>query len=145
MFRADFDGLVLARTDLSVAFEGHDPVLLSYLQAYIDQLSRSQARSVCDEVGEVIAALLPTGHCSADAVATHLGMTRRTLHRRLADEARSFRQLVEDKRSALICTYLGSKRKHSEIAELVGLRSASGLSHWMRRHAVSPTTAPGSR
>lgn len=143
-FRSDIDGLVIARADLDVAFEGHDPVLLSYLQAYIDQLSRAQARSMCAEVAEVIAALLPTGQCSADAVAAHLNMTRRTLHRRLADESSSFRQLVEDKRSALIGAYLGSKRKHSEIAELVGLNSASGLSHWMRRHA--PLVAPhGSR
>lgn len=140
-FRADIDGLVMARGDLGVAFEGHDPVLLSYLQAYIDQLSRGQPRSVCEEVGEVIAALLPTGQCSADAVAAHLGMTRRTLHRRLADEANSFRQLVEDKRAALISAYLGGRRKHSEIAELVGLNSASGLSHWMRRHSMPPNPA----
>lgn len=140
VFRADIDALVMARSDLSVAFEGHDPVLLSYLQAYIDQLSSGQPRSVDEEVTEVIAALLPTGQCSADAVAAHLGMTRRTLHRRLADEGRSFRQLVEDKRSALVAAYLGSQRKHSEIAELVGLHSASGLSHWMRRHALPPAT-----
>jgi AraC-like DNA-binding protein len=137
VFRADFDGLVLARTDLDVAFEAHDPVLLNYLQEHIDQLIRGRARSIVEEVGEVIVALLPTGQCSADAVAAHLGMTRRTLHRRLGAEAKSFRQLVEDKRSLLIASYLGGKRKHSEIAELVGLNSASGLSHWMRRHSVS--------
>lgn len=135
-FRADFDGIVLARSDLDVRFDAHDPVLLSYLQAHIDQLIGGRARSTRDEVGEVIVALLPTGHCRADTVAAHLGITRRTLHRRLAEEESSFRQLVEDKRSALIAAYVGGKRKYSEIAELVGLNSASGLSHWLRRHAV---------
>lgn len=144
-FRADFDGLVLARSDLDVAFEGHDPVLLSYLQAYIDQLNRGHARSVSEEIGEVIGALLPTGECSADAVGAYLGMTRRTLNRRLAHEGTTFRRLVEDRRSALIAAYLGGKRKHSEIAELVGLHSASGLSHWMRRHSVPSTPRDGHR
>ncbi|MBQ0945432.1 AraC family transcriptional regulator [Ideonella sp. 4Y16] len=137
-FRADFDGLVLARSDLDVAFDAPDPVLLSYLQDHIDQLIRGRARSISEEVGEVIVALLPTGQCNADAVAAHLGMTRRTLHRRLADASTSFRQLMEDKRLILVTTYLGGHRKHSEIAELVGLNSASGLSHWMRRHSVTP-------
>lgn len=136
-FRADFDGLVMARADLDVAFDAHDPVLLNYLQEHIDQLIRGRARSISEEVGEIIVALLPTGQCSADAVAAHLGMTRRTLHRRLGADSSSFRQLVEDKRAILIASYLGGKRKHSEIAELVGLNSASGLSHWMRRHAVT--------
>lgn len=144
VFRADFDGLVMARTDLDVKFDAHDPVLLSYLQEHIDQLIRGRARSISEEVGEVIVALLPTGQCNADAVAAHLGMTRRTLHRRLGVEGGSFRQLVEDKRSFLIASYLGGKRKYSEIAELVGLNSASGLSHWMRRHSV-PTTPGGRR
>lgn len=143
VFRADFDGLVMARADLDVAFDAPDPVLLRYLQEHIDQLIRGQARSVHEQVGEVIVALLPTGQCSADTVAAHLGMTRRTLHRRLGEEGINFRQLVEEKRGALIAGYLGGKRKHSEIAELVGLHSASGLSHWMRRHAVPP--APRSR
>jgi AraC-like DNA-binding protein/septum formation topological specificity factor MinE len=142
-FRADFDGLVLARADLEVAFDAHDPVLLSYLQTYIDQLIRGRARSMRDEAGEVIVALLPTGHCSADAVAAHLGITRRTLHRRLAEEKSNFRQLVGEKRSALVAAYLGGRRKYNEIAELVGLGSASGLSHWLRRHPIPPRPLAG--
>jgi AraC-like DNA-binding protein len=141
-FRADFDGLVLARNDLDVAFDAHDPTLLSYLQNHIDQLIRGRARTMSEEAGEVIVALLPTGHCSANAVAAHLGITRRTLHRRLADERSSFRQLVTEKRSALVAAYLGGKRKYSEIAELVGLNSASGLSHWLRRHPIQTTDGP---
>lgn len=139
IFRADFDGLVLARADLDAAFDVQDPVLLRYLQDHIDQMIRGQPRSVTEEAGEVIVALLPTGQCNADAVASHLGMTRRTLHRHLAAEEHSFRQLLEDKRATLIRSYLGSQRKHSEIAELVGLNSASGLSHWMRRHGLPAT------
>jgi AraC-like DNA-binding protein len=141
VFRADFDGLVLARNDLAVAFDAHDPVLLGYLQSHIDQLTRGRARTMRDEAGEVIVALLPTGQCSADAVAAHLGITRRTLHRRLAEENSSFRRLVEERRLALVAAYLGGKRKYNEIAELVGLNSASGLSHWLRRHQI-PASPP---
>jgi AraC-like DNA-binding protein len=71
-------------------------------------------------------------------VAAHLGITRRTLHRRLAEEKSNFRQLVDEKRSTLVAAYLGGRRKYNEIAELVGLGSASGLSHWLRRHPILP-------
>ena len=70
----------------------------------------------------------------ADTVAAYLAMDRRTLNRHLANEGTCFRDLVEEKRKELVVAHLAGKRKLSEIAELVGLASASGLSHWCRRH-----------
>lgn len=135
-FRADFDGMVFARTDLDRILQVHDPVFVTYLQEHIDRMSRGRDRTMRDEAGEVIVALLPTGRCRADTVASHLGITRRTLHRYLAAEGIGFRELVEQKRATLVGAYLEGKRKYHEIAELVGLSSASGLSHWLRRHPL---------
>lgn len=133
-FRADFDGLVLDVRDLDSRFHEWDPVLVGYLQTYIDQLARSGARNQRDDISEVIALLLPTGSCRASAVASHLGIDRRTLHRRLAAKGLSFRDLVEKKRMHLVLAYLSAGRSLGDVAELVGLASQNSLSHWFRRH-----------
>lgn len=133
-FGADFDGLVLDSRDMDVSLGAPDPVFVKYIEAYVDQLAQGRQRTLRNQVSDVIAALLPAGTCRADTVAAHLGMDRRTLNRRLANEGVCFRDLMEEKRAELVFAHVAGKRKLSEIAELVGLASASGLSHWCRRH-----------
>lgn len=51
-----------------------------------------------DQTGETVdTLLLPCGRCRADTVAANLGITRRTLHRRMGQEHGSLTQLPEDK------------------------------------------------
>lgn len=133
-YSADFDGLVLDRKDLDTEFNAPDPLLLSYVQTYIDQMQSRNRKTMADEVRRVIVALLPGGRCQADSVAAHLGISRRTLTRQLAGERTSFSQLLEEVRAELIEAHLAAKRSYGEVAELVGLASRSGLSHWLTRH-----------
>jgi len=141
-FSADFDGLVLEHKDLETELNRPDPVLLSYLQAYIDQMYARNRATAADEVRQVIVALLPAGGCQADTVAAHLGINRRTLTRRLAEEGTSFSQLLEIVRAELIEAHLAGKRSFSEVAELVGLASRSSLSHWLSRHGKRANSLP---
>ena len=62
-FRADFDGLVLGSRDMDVSLGTPDPVFVKYIEAYIDQLAQGRHRNLRDQVGDVIAALLPAGTC----------------------------------------------------------------------------------
>lgn len=133
-FSADFDGLVIDRRDLDREFNAPDPVLISYLQAYIDQMYSRTHATTADEVRQVLMGLLPGGRSQADAVAASMGINRRTLARRLAEEKTTFSQLLEDVRAKLIETHLAAKRPYGEVAELVGLASSSGLAHWLTRH-----------
>ena len=73
------------------------------------------------KVENAIAVLLPHGEMHFDAVATELGMSGRTLARRLASEGHSFSKILDGLRSALARRYLAeSDMSISEIAWLLG-------------------------
>jgi AraC-like DNA-binding protein len=72
-------------------------------------------------VENAIAALLPNEQAHADAVAAELGMSSRTLARRLAAEGLSFAAILRDLRSALAQRYLADRNlRISQIAWLLG-------------------------
>ena len=83
---------------------------------------------------DLIIALLPTGACTIKRVAAHMGVSPRTLHRRLADAgAPTFTEMLNDARIGLARRYLAAGR-HSltEIAERLGYASLSAFSRWRR-------------
>jgi AraC-like DNA-binding protein len=64
---------------------------------------------------------LPGGQASMDAVAARLGLSRRTLQRRLGEQATSFQAIVRRTREGLARHYLTRTRlPHSEISFLLG-------------------------
>ena len=81
----------------------------------------------------IVRMLLPSGLCSVDRVAEHLGMHRRTLNRHLAAEGESVTTIIEAVRAELAEEYLGSsKRRLYEVAELLGFSTAGDFSRWFR-------------
>jgi AraC-like DNA-binding protein len=85
-------------------------------------------------VREIVVILLGTGSCSIDRVAQHMGIDRRTIHRRLANEGETFSGIVDAMRRELAERYLKDGRKLIEVASLLGFSTPSGFSHWYRRH-----------
>jgi AraC-like DNA-binding protein len=72
-------------------------------------------------VENAIAALLPNEQAHADAVAAQLGMSSRTLARKLAAEGLSFAAILRDLRAALARRYLMDRSlRISQIAWLLG-------------------------
>ena len=71
---------------------------------------------------------------SSAFVALALGMSRRTLVRRLADAGAGFRALVdtEKKRHAMLLIEAGAMT-HAEIAEQLGYADATSFSRSLRR------------
>jgi AraC-like DNA-binding protein len=140
LFGQDTDGLVIPRKELDRPLPAADPVLARHAQRYIDQLAGSRGRTTRELVRELIVLLLPTGQCTADRVARHIGVDRRTLHRRLASESTGFAALLEDTRAELVQSLMADKKRPlSAIAEMAGLSGASAFSHWFRkRFGTSP-------
>ena len=81
-----------------------------------------------------IAPLLPHGQAHAHVVAAKLGMSERTLARRLAEEDVTFIEVLQQLKASLASRYLEDERVPiSRIAWLLGFEDASSFSHPCRR------------
>lgn len=78
---------------------------------------------------------------SADHIAGRLGVSERTLHRRLAAEGTSYRELIERVRKAAALRLLEQPRSLEEVADLLGYASTQSFQRAFRRWMG---TSPGS-
>ncbi len=85
-------------------------------------------------VENTISTLLPHGQAHADVVAKKLGMSERTLARRLAEEGATFNDTLQELKASLATRYLEEDNMPiSKIAWLLGFEEASSFSHACRR------------
>lgn len=122
-----------ARLDLPIAF-GNSMVARQVEENCKALLERRRHRE--GFAAKVRAAVLkaPGQVPALDAVAASLGMTTRTLRRRLEDEHTSYRELVEEVRRTLAQELLaGGRMKMEEVAERLGYSDATSFAHAFRR------------
>lgn len=95
------------------------------------------------QVANAIATLLPHGQARHNVVAAKLGMSPRTLARRLADEGSSFAAILADTRAALADRYLADRALAiSQIAWLLGYAEVGAFTRAFRRWTgMSPSAA----
>lgn len=133
-FNSNFDGIVCRAAEMDATLPGYDPETARYLQKLLDAIDTLPAQSVTDKVQELVQVLLPTGRCSVEVVAQHLGLDRRTLHRHLQKDGQSFSDISERVRSDLAIKYLSTyNRPLKELAELLGFSEPSAFSRWFTR------------
>ena len=85
-------------------------------------------------VENTLSTLLPHGQAHADVVAKKLGMSERTLARRLAEEGVTFNEVLQELMASLAARYLEEGGMPiSKIAWLLGFEEASSFSHACRR------------
>ena len=140
-FGHEFTGLVFYTVELDAANAASDPLLRPYAEQFLGALGSPRAVTVSDRVRELVEMLLPLGRCSSRQVARSLGLTERTLHRRLAAEQQSFSGIVHETREALAERYLAAER-HSltDVSQLLGFTAPSAFSRWFRqRFGMSPS------
>ncbi|PWT86488.1 MAG: AraC family transcriptional regulator [Proteobacteria bacterium] len=85
------------------------------------------------EVEKAIAPLLPHGKATAPEIARRLGLSHRTLARRLADEGLSFSQVLHELKFDLAKRYLREGLAVSRIAWLLGYQEVSAFTHAFKR------------
>jgi AraC-like DNA-binding protein len=151
-FGHEFNGIVCGAADLDAPNPGADPVMARYAQRLLGQSLGTQAR-MSERVRQLVVLLLPRGMCRVEVVAQHLGIDRRTVARRLADEQTSFSALVNDLRRDLVARYReDGARTLAEVSALLGFAAPSAFSRWHRQQfglaarRVKPTRTikPGS-
>lgn len=86
------------------------------------------AASVADRVRSALLELLPSGRASVPAVATRLGISARTLQRRLQDEDTSFQRVLDATRAELARHYLATTAMAgAEISFLLGFEDPNSF------------------
>jgi len=130
-FDAPWSGFVFSANVLDQPFTSADPNLHHVMRKYADMLlgQLPKSESLSDRVRALIAERLASGSPSVTRVARSLGMSRRTLARKLGQERTSFSDLLEDTRRQLALRYVSSyDLALTEIAFLLGF-SQSGPFH----------------
>jgi AraC-like DNA-binding protein len=126
-----------------------DPHLNKLLSKYCDEVLA--ARKVPSgplriNVENLIATLLPHGQARRDVVAQKLGLSPRTLGRKLSADGISFARILEELRFGLAKRYLPERvLSISRIAWLLGYTDVSAFSHAFRRWAGRAPRADRSR
>ena len=103
-----------------------DPYLNNLLLKYCEAALTSRRHNVSHlrtRVENAISSLLPHGRVVVDDVVRSLGMTKRTLARKLSDEGLDFTEVLQQLRRDLAVRYLDDPNLHiSKIAWLLGFK-----------------------
>lgn len=136
-FGSGLDDVTYAQPLKNTPVVNGDPYLNTLLVKYCEEaLSDRRVRSHAWQlkVENAIAPLLPHGQSDVAEVAQRLGVSRRTLARRLASEGHTFGEVLEDLRFNLAKRYL---QEHdlpiSEVAWLLGYQETSAFYHAFKR------------
>lgn len=141
-FDQEFNGLAINRSDLATSNPAADPAAARYAEQLIERLLyKYPPQAVTDAVRHLVVGLLPQGLCTIDQVADPLGMTPRTLQRKLAEQGAVFSDLVDAVRLELAERCLVEARcPLTDLAQRLGFTSGSAFSRWYMAHTgTSPS------
>jgi AraC-like DNA-binding protein len=132
-FNWDYDGIVCRAADLEKSIPASDPTMARYLKEHFDSILPSHRAEVSETVRELMWVLLKSGNCSADRVAKHLGVDRRTINRRLTSEGESYSSILDAVRRDMVTGSVEhGQRPLNEIAGMLGFSGLSAFSRWFR-------------
>lgn len=130
-FSAEFNALVFPASDLDRSGALADPGMADHARSLLDAVGRGAARTTREQVEGLIHLLLPAGRATIETCAASLGLTVRTLQRRLDDEGAQFSDLLNAARKQLCVQYLANPRlRITDIAEMLGYGSIAAFSRW---------------
>jgi AraC-like DNA-binding protein len=135
-FNADAHRLVFALEDWSRPTAHADPALLTVLEDHARILKQRypSSASLLQTLDQVLDLAWQGGEPSLDVVARKLGVSARTLQRRLGDEGTAFSERVDDaRRRATLRWLLCPGVALTEVAYLVGFKEQASLTRAVRR------------
>lgn len=130
-FDAEFNGFTCHRAEFDRVSASADPALVAYAEGFIKSLPYAQPVSVTAEVRKAIHVLMPFNGASIKSVSARLGLSERTLQRRLAEEDSDFSALLNGIRRDHALRYLGNLRVPLfQVAGLVGYSRETSFARW---------------
>jgi len=133
--------LIFATSELDVPHGTADPGLAMILERHITELLRQpdEADDLVQSVRRLISASLGQNKITIEHLAAGLGLSPRTLQRRLGEAGTSLRQLLREHRQAMADLHVGSgQRSQASIAEALGY--SDGTAFWRAFKAWTNTT-----
>ena len=134
---ADFDEIIFPGKSGEYPIVAADPYLNRLCVRFCEETLARRGKKTSPlkvRVENAIATPLPHHEMSIGAVAAQLGMSTRTLSRRLASEGHSFSGILDGFRRALARRYLvESEMSISEIAWLLGYSEVANFTHAFNR------------
>jgi AraC-like DNA-binding protein len=136
-FGADADEFALNVDARALPLIHSDPhlndLLLKYCEASLAD-RRGDMSQLRTNVENAISSVLPHGRVLMEDVARSLGMSERTLARKLSDEGLNFSEILQQLRRDLAARYLDDRKLHvSKIAWLLGFNEVSAFTHAFKR------------
>ena len=138
-FGAPINAIMFSTEVWSLPLTTADGLLAHYLEtAASQQLEQIVRDPFIERLEDVLVDLLPSGEVGVPRVARALGLSSRTLHRRLSEHGITYRDLLDELRRRTALTLL-ERRQHtvSEVAFMVGFSDPSGLRRAVRRWSQS--------
>lgn len=127
--------MIVRQSDLSHVSPNGNAHMLAYLERHMDSMDRSMPADFCGQVEQILAANLTTDHATVDHVSKILGMSRRTLQRRLDEYGTSFGDRLDIVRSRIVEDYFRTERRPNLtlLAHRLGFGDASAASRFLRQ------------
>src|SRR5262249_17898692 len=136
-FGADRDEFALNTDARGLPLIHADPYLNNLLLKNCEAALAGRRGNVSElrtRVENEISSLLPHGRMLVEDVARNLGMSERTLARKLSDEGLNFTEILQQLRRDLAIRYLDDRKLHvSKIAWLLGFHEVSAFTHAFKR------------
>ena len=137
VFGGRVDEIRFSKTIERMQISSADPYLNALLLKYCDEVRAGRATKPSPlrlSIENAIAPHLPHGKANAAEAARCLGLSQRTLARRLQSERLSFARILRELRYDLARTYLrGTGSSISMIAWLLGYKEVSSFTHAFKR------------
>ena len=131
-FGAELDAIICPAVDMERPMAAANASMAKYAREYVEALA-ARSPTIEGKVRELVAALLPTGRCSVERVAQHLGCDQRTVQRRLIERGKSYSEILDAQRAEAVVRLIEDKsRSLPAVAELLGFSAQSALARWFR-------------
>lgn len=130
-FDSEFNGLVVARSDLDRPNTRADPQLALHARHLLEASLSPGERTTAQDVEHLIKLFLPSGRATVQVCAASMGLTVRTLQRQLDAERTSFSALLTRARMQLATQYLANPRMRvTDVADMLGYSSIGAFTRW---------------
>jgi len=142
-YGCDVNAVELSKQQLDLAILQPDPNLLQTLKSHAKELmvSTRYSNSMAGQIESLIRIKLGLGQCHQSDIAAQLGMSSKTLQRKLKEEGISFQQLVDSTRHQLALNLL--TKTEGTVAEIGMKLGYSDRSTFFRNFKKWQSMTPG--